>query len=259
MATTTRRTFLTALGIMAAAPSLLVAKGAVIDRFGEEAIPTGFPELDLANNGGLKRGELHTFFGFSGSGKSAMVRSIALNATEHCSVGYFPEHINFHRKLTPGDIQFSRQLTVYPGMYSEMSLSDIEAAFASHDLVIFDGLPIIKNATIMKHGAKGIRNALQQLAIKYGSCVIVCVTTMRNSFHDIGPVAALLNLTKQSEASSPHGSNGPFYHCQRDFDNYLCTYAVPSGPWFVKFHYQRLELQKNMTFLPGKPVYWETK
>lgn len=245
MATTiTRRTFLNALGIMAAAPSLLVAKGEVIDRFGEEVIPTGFPELDVANNGGLRRGELHTFFGFSGAGKSAMVRSIALNATEHCSVGYFPEHINFHRRLAPGDIQFARQLTVYPGMYSEMSLCDIEAAFASHDLVVFDGVPIINNATIMKHGTKGIRNALQQLAIKYGSRVIICVTTMRNCLHDIGPVATL------TEANSP--SYGPFYHCQRNFDNYLCTYAVPSGPWFVKFHYQRLELQKNMTFLPGK-------
>ncbi len=87
-----RRQVLGVIGTFLAAPMLLVDKPKKkIVRLDEEIIPTGFPTIDMALGGGLRRGTIHVIMGFQGSGKTALMRSIALHAAKTSSVGFVPE------------------------------------------------------------------------------------------------------------------------------------------------------------------------
>lgn len=55
-----------------------------------EKIPTGFPTLDKALQGGLKQGSMASVVGETDSGKTAFLRSMAINAAQTHKIAYIP-------------------------------------------------------------------------------------------------------------------------------------------------------------------------
>ena len=87
-----RRQALGIIGSAFASPLLIGGERSLIANPGVEHIPTGFPVLDAAFDGGMRRGGLYACAGPCGSGKSLMTRSIAMNASDTHNVAYMPMH-----------------------------------------------------------------------------------------------------------------------------------------------------------------------
>jgi len=199
-----RRQMLGVIGTFVAAPTLLVAeKKKKIVKLDEQLITTGFPMLDEALGGGLRRGTVSVVMGKAGSGKSALMRTMALNAAKKSSAGFVPEqgtaHLLAHRGANT--LPFEGHLWYYPtdyfGDYSLLPASympqDVESnwhrALGNHDILFdesFGTLPFRNwyqtGETPYNYRAKRRMDTLHQLvgmAYDHDCAIVLSITTQK--------------------------------------------------------------------------------
>ena len=136
-----RRQALGVIGTFMAAPTLLVEPAKKIVRLDEHLISTGFPMLDEALGGGIRRGTINTIIGCQGSGKSALMRSMALKAAEKSSVAVVPEQGKAHLSVDRGVNMrpFEGHLWYYPYDYMDQHQeADLWRGMMEKHDIIFD-------------------------------------------------------------------------------------------------------------------------
>lgn len=129
-----RRNFLKVFGVMAAAPSLLVKQAVLTPRVDPQIITTGFKALDAAMSGqGLQRGEMLSFVGTSGVGKSSITKTVALNTSKQATVALLQNQIstigNGCEENCNGNLSIFEHVDYKNGQV-------IESIFENHDVVI---------------------------------------------------------------------------------------------------------------------------
>ena len=133
-----RREALGVIGAALASPTLFVKEinAKKIIRTDQQIISTGFPILDAALDGGLRRQSINTIYGRPGSGKTVFSKSIGLNAAKTHSVAILAEnpHNFLTKKLDPRYERFEGSLTYYDG-YKNHNIKDL---MESHDVIIWE-------------------------------------------------------------------------------------------------------------------------
>lgn len=136
-----RRNFLKVFGIAAAAPSLLVKEAAFAHRLNPEIISTGFKVMDSTMlGGGLRRGEMMSFVGYCGTGKSVMTKTVALNAAKVGTVALIQDQIPMQASGIEENCNGNLSI------FENYDPKNIEYLFDNHDLVIID-----KDLTLEEH------------------------------------------------------------------------------------------------------------
>ena len=182
-----RRQALGVIGTFLAAPTLLVDKPKKkIIRSDEEIIPTGFPTLDTALGGGLRRGTINIIIGCQGSGKTAFMRSVALKAAEKSSIAVIPERHTAYLSVARGvDVRpFEGHLWYYPYDYMDQhGEPDLwRGMMEKHDIIFDESLTWAPSHWSIKdrprYQAHKVR-VVSQLAQEHDCAVVWTVGTNR--------------------------------------------------------------------------------
>lgn len=188
----------------------------------------------------MMRGELHSFVGYAGSGKTVMQRTVLINAARNaCSVGYFPECADLFAKTGNSVNRFEGRLAIYPNMLYNVDMETLNRVFERHDMVVFDDIPHIVDLQKEEYVKNRLMTVvyLSEMAHRHETCVNFSVG-----------LPAYWDDYK--------GLHGPFYFSAGSYrldrhENGQYSYRIMKnrrGPWMGRSGGLRLE--PNLTFSP---------
>jgi hypothetical protein len=207
-----RRQALGVIGLFAASPMMLVKpQEKKIIRTDQEIIPTGFPVLDEALRGGLRPG-INAVIGPAASGKSVMVRSIALCAARTHSVAMLSTQDDFrytNQTFRPV-IPYEGKLHIYP---PENHLPDLDwwkQIAGKYDLIIdeqFEDRMTLGTEKYPGFKARKVNDwmrLMSPLAYEQHCCIVIVMRTTRkvNAFGETHAAAGYPRHTSMSYFAS---------------------------------------------------------